>query len=736
MGNKRIRKLYMAVVCLLSVIFMNGMHAQAAEEKFSDGSAKREALSEIMNSNPEDAEEPQYEKPDKEAEYEKDFEYSEDIVLSGIFETNTYYFKVPDYWDTQYAYAQIEVELSQLIQDVPASLTFMVNDVPVTSFKMDYQNGKKQILYVEIPQEMLKEGYNTFDITGYVRIYDEEGCIDDFSGANWISISQNSYIRVGYELKDNEQKISAYPYPFMSSIDESGSSTYIAVSDKCTEEELKAALLLRADLGNETGQEDRISLVKESQLPSGEKKVILVSMLENLDETYRSVIEKETGENNLKEEAVVKLIEEDSSEMLLITSENKDCLEEAAVMLMDESRVSQEKDSIAFVKAGSAQLVKEASQSSDMVAGRYTLDALMDSGLSFIGPFHQKGDIYLPFSGGYVLADSGKIVLKFRYSKNLDFKRSMITVYWGDVPVASKKLTSDQADGDELSFTMPQDVVGTYAGKISIAFDLELPELFCTPRMDEMPWAYVTEESVFYLPVGAGRNYSLSQRPYPFEISSSFNHLLVVIPDEISDEELNTLGELIALYGEQLSPYGELDVKQAGNITEEDYDHNIITIGTYSDNSFLKALNENLYFSYSEKGDSFESNEQLVLSENYAKDLVTLQLLYSPYAEGRAVLAAASLSDSTTEALGRFLREDENVWKLEKDTVLIDSDLDIKTFEFAQMQKEVKQPILKTMLEENKDAAVFTIVATAIMLLLLLTLILILIRIYLRQKKS
>ena len=731
MADKKIQNLYRMIIFFVFVVFIIAVPVNAV-----DNDEKRQALSEIMNSNPEDADEPEYEKPDKSAKYEKDFEYSDDVVLSGIFETNTYYFKIPDYWKTQYVYAQIETELSQLIQDVPASLTFMVNDVPVTSFKMDYQNGKNQILYVEIPTEMFKKGYNTFDITGYVRIYDEEGCIDDFSGANWISISKNSYIRAGYDLEDHKQKISAYPYPFMSTIDESGKDTYIAVSDQCAESEMKAALLLRADLGNETNLKDDISLVRASDLPTDDKKVILVSLLDNLDETYRSLVEKETSDRNLKEEAMIKFIEEDSSEILLITSENEDCLAEAAIMLLDESRVSQEKDSVAFVKAGSAQKVIESSQSSDMIAGRYTLDALMDSGLSFVGPFHQKGDIYLPFSGGYVLADSGKMVLKFRYSKNLDFRRSMITVYWGDIPVASKKLTLENADGDELTFTMPQDVVGTYAGKISIAFDLELPELFCTPRMDEMPWAYVTEESVFYLPVGAGSNYNLAQRPYPFEISSEFNHLLVVIPDEISSEELNTLGELIALYGENISPYGELNVKKAGNFKkEEDKDNHIITIGNYTDNSFIRELNDQLYFAYNDTGDAFSSNDQLVLSENYAKNIATLQLLYSPYTEKRAILVAAALDDRTTGFLREFISDDENAWDLEKDTVLIDSDLEVKTYESAQERKEEKQPILKNMMEENKEAAVFTVVSTAIMLLLLLTAILIFIRIYLRQKK-
>lgn len=751
MKNNGNRKIFIAGLLLGLTVFGGAASAYAEGIELSDSTvsgfgnaqfgqndSKRQVLSDIMNSNPEDAQVPQFEKPEEyDTAYAKDFEYTEEVVLSGIFETNTYYFEIPDYWDGEYAYAQIEVELSQLIQDVPASLTFMVNDVPVTSFKMDYQNGKDQILYVEIPMEMLKEGYNTFDITGYVRIYDEEGCIDDFAGANWISISRNSYIRVGYDLRDHEQKISAYPYPFMSTVDDTGSNTYVVVSDQCTAEEMEAALMLRADLGNETSQEDRISLVRRSELLEGKKKVIFISAMEHLDENYRQIAETAAEGRNLKEEALIKfLVEDDGTELLLITSENEECLGEAAVMLMDESRVSQEKDSTAFVKAGSAQYVKESSKNSDMVSGRYTLDALMDSGLSFIGPFHQEGDIYLPFSGGYVLADSGKVVLKFRYSKNLDFKRSMITVYWGDIPVASKKLSLENADGDELTFTMPEDVVGTYAGKISIAFELELPDMFCTPRMDEMPWAYVTEESVLYLPVGAGRNYSLSQRPYPFEVSSEFNQLLVVLPDEISSEELDTLGELIALYGENLSPYGELSVKYAGDFAEEDKESHIITIGNYQDNSFIRQLNEHLYFSYNETGDAFQSNNQLILSENYAKDIATLQLLYSPYTDGRAILVAGTVDDRTTGYLKEFISEDENVWKLEKDTVLIDSSLETKTYDSAEKKEEEKQPILKTMLEDNKEAAIFTIISTSVMLLFLLAAILIVIRIYLRQRKK
>lgn len=695
----------------------------------------REVMEIVTDIAPEDAATPLTVLDIPQSPYFTDFSYSDNILFSGIYKTHRYYFQVPEYWDCQYVYAQIEVELSQLIQDVPASLTFMLNGTPVATYRMDYRSGRSQVFYVDIPLEYLQEGYNTFDITGYVRLYDDDGCIDDFSGANWICVRGTSFIQVGYAAKDPNRRISAYPYPFLSSLNESGSNTEILVSDKCDTGELAAALMLRADLGSETKLEDRITLARLSDSTGQAAQRIIVSLRSNLNDHYRAAAEEVLNGQDLSDRAMVRFLEEGESYVLLITSDNGETLAEAAMMLMDESRVSQEKSDVAFVQANASESIR-AQIGSSLESGRMTLDSLMDSGLSFVGPFHQEGDIYLPFSGGYVLAESGMVDLKFRYSENLDFDRSVITVYWGDVPVSSKRLTLDNAGGDTLSFTMPDDVVGTYAGKITIAFDLELPDLFCTPRMDEMPWAYVTSDSSFYLPVGVGVNYTLNQRPYPFEVSSRFNDLNVVIPENITTAELDTLGRIIALYGEDPSPYGELKVSYAGSLTtDEDKNDNLIVLGTYADNSLIREMNQSLHFQYSDTGSNFRSNDVMVLSDSYSRSITTLQLLPSPYAEGRAVLVVGALDDAGMLNLRQFLADAKNVWKLEKDTVLIDDEQDVRTFELAEKKAAVSTPILKRMLESNEDTAVFTLVSTAVMLLFLLAGILILIRIYWRQKK-
>lgn len=699
----------------------------------------KDSLDIIMASNPEDADEPNFIMPKlPDSTYHKEFSYQNGVTLSGIFETHSLYFEVPEYWDCNYAYARIEFTLSQLIRgDIPASLTFMVNNIPIYTCRVDYDYGRDQIIYVSVPVELLQEGYNTFSITGYVRIYDEEGCIDDFSGANWVHISEKSFLDVGYELKPHNNWISYYPYPFMSTIDPNGENAQVVVSDAQDNSELAAALLLRADLAAETDLEDHIALTTVSGMRSAA--TVLVSLLKNLPEQYASLLSTEERTSiRMNAAAFVKFTEANGQPLLIITSNDENSLMEAAMMLVDESRVDQEDASSCWVLSNASQIIKEAASQNDLASGHYTMEGLTGGGLHFIGPFHRESIVYLPFSGGYVLAGSSKISLNFRYSENLNFDRSMITVYWGNLPVASKKLTKELAGGDSLSFVMPTDVIGTSATSIRIAFDLELPELFCTPRMEEMPWAYVTADSTLYLPLGVTGQLSFSLRPFPFEESSQFNDLLVVIPDSPSATELDTLGQIIAAYGESVTAYGDIAVQRCSQFRSSgnDVDKNIIVLGTWADNSLIQELNPRLSFPYNGSGSAFESNEELILSETYANRIAMMQLLPSEYATARSILVVGGVDDRTVGLVNSFLQKDKNVWKLAGDTVLLDGSDEVKSFTFQDVDRNITAPTLKDYLAENEQTVIFTVTATAAMLLLFLGCLLVLLRVYGRSKEN
>jgi hypothetical protein len=705
------------------------------EEENSEDPTREDAIAEILAMNPEDATDPTIVVPEyEETTYTKDVTFSQ-ATLQGIFSSTEIFFYVPDYWETEYVYAEIQYDLSQLIEDVVSSMTFSVNNTPIESTKISYDAGNTQITYIKIPMELVNEGYNSFTISTYARLYDEEGCIDDFSGANWCSIADTSYIRCGYEIKDDEHKISYYPYPFMSTIEDTGKGLTIAVSDKATDGELEAAMNIMADLSSYTGEENNIQFCLLSDMKNtNPERTILISNYNNLTQEYKNKMAEETVD---EEHALVNFIDDSNGNpMLLITSLNDDCLLEAAYMLMDDNRVSQERTNLASVNLGSAEIAINSTSISQMIVGNYTIKDIMGSGMTFYGPFHQEQNIYLPFSEDYFLSDAGKLSLKFRYSDNLDFTRSMITVYWGDVPIASKKLEQEKATGDTLTFAMPADVVGTTAGSIRIAFDLEIQDLICSPRQDQMPWAYVSEESTLFLPASTGIVLTFDLKPSPFRTDGKFNNLMLVIPEEPTTEELNLFAQVIGMYGEGVDPYGTFYVRRQSEFDEKDADYNIITIGTYEDNTLLQKINENLHFSYNEAGDGFLSNEQLILSDVYASEIAILQLLESPYAVNRGVLAITGVNEESLSYVQEFMRDYDKRFSLSKDCVLVDSDLNIKAFQFIEELDETEQPSMLVILANNKQSLLFTIVATSIMLMILIAVIIILIRIRMYHKSK
>lgn len=684
---------------------------------------------------PEDAAAPDVNAPVYEpVSHVQDIFFSQE-TLKGIYSSKDLYFYVEDYWDTKYVYAQIQYDVSQLIEGTASSVTFAINNVPIQSYKLDYQNGNSQILYVKIPMDQVRTGYNSFTVSAYARLYDEEGCVDDYSDANWLSISDNSHISCGYESKDPEHKISYYPYPFMSSYDSTGKGLTIAVSDQAASGEVSTAMNLMADLSSETNEKNEIQVCLLSDLKNtNPTRTILISDYDNLPIEYKQSLKKVPDST---QNTTVSFIDDSSGNpMLIITSLDDESLMEAAYMLMDESRRQQESADYASVEKGSSQLAVNATKQSDMMAWNYTLEDIMGSGLTYVGPFHQEKNIYLPVSKDFTLSESGKVALKFRYSENLDFTRSLITVYWGDVPVASKRLSKENASGDELNFEMPSDVIGTTASSIKITFDLEIADLICTPRQSDMPWAYVSKESSLFLPPSSEVTLSFDQKASPFCRDGEFNDVMLVLSDTPTTTELNLLGQVVAMYGNSVKPYGTFLVKRAGQFNTDDGDYNIITAGNYGGNAFISKINDILDFKFSSDGTAFESNEQFILSREYAGKIAVMQLLKSPYSINRGMLVIAGSNDEALLNVEEYLRDSKLRDKLTKDCVVIDSDKTITSLQFIQEVKTGEGPTLTEKMVQNKKSLIFTAIATSAMFMMLVAVIIILLRMRMYRKKD
>ena len=656
-------------------------------------------------------------------------------TLKGIYSSSDLYFYVQDYWDTKYAYARIQYDVSQLIESSSSSVTFSINNIPIQSYKLEYKEGSSQILYVKIPMEQVRTGFNSFSISAYARLYDEQGCVDDYSDANWLSISDVSYVRCGYESKDPDHKIAYYPYPFMSTYNTTGKGLTIAVSDESAPGEVAAAMNIMGDLSSHIKEKNDIQICRLSDLKDiNPDRTILISDYNNLPSEYKDRI---TESPDTSGNSTVNFVDDSNGNpLLIITSLDDSSLSEAAFMLMDQSRRRQESGGYALVEKGSAQLAVNAAKQSDMAALNYTLEDITGNGLMYVGPFHEEKNIYLPVSMGFKLAEGGKIALKFRYSENLDFNRSLITVFWGDIPVASKKLSRDKALGDELTFEMPDDVIGTSASNLKVSFDLEIPDLICSPRQSDMPWAYVSKESTIFLPSATDVTLSFNSKVSPFNRNGTFNDILLVLSDSPTTSELNLLGQVIAMYGNEAKPYGTITVIRAAEFNPEEGDYNIITAGTLKGNGFISRINDSLAFKFSQDGDSFVGNEQLILSREYAGKIGIMQLLKSPYSLNRGMLVLTGSSEQTLQNLQKCLRDLSKREELKKDCVIIDPDMSVTSLQFIRAEEAKEGPTLAEKMIRNKKSLVFTAISTAAMFLMLIAVVIMLLRIRMYKKRN
>lgn len=644
-------------------------------------------------------------------------------TIKGIFSTVGMYVTLPEYAEATEAIFRVSYTSSNLILDSISSLTFYVNGTPVYSCPVVYSAEGPTVLYVRLPLGLFTDRYNLIQISGYVRLTDGEGCSDQNAEGNWIQFQEQSTLRVAYDIVDDGQ-LSLYPYPFLSLADKQGAELDVAVSDRMDEGELAAALYTMADLGGAVEVDNETMMTAWSEASRARR--IYFGLASNTPDELMALLAPDRVPSG---GAVIKRVQTDGAELLLVVGDSGNALLEAARLLADDSRVPQLFSSVGTVRVGDARKAMErAVQKETAVTSAYTLGDILGRGLMLTGPFHQETTIYLPVPADYLLSGQSRFELLLRYSENLDFDRSMVTVYWGDVPLASRQLSRENANGDMLSIVPPADLTDAPGTYLRIAFELEVKDLECTPRQFNMPWAYVSESSTIYLPAGRSGAFSLSSRPAPFQQSGSLNRVMVVLPDAPSAADLSLSGQALALFGAGTDAYGDLRVVRASDFDPTDADYNIIAVGV-GESAFVRAINEHLHFAFDGDYSAFASNESLTLDPAYARSIGVAQLIPSPYAADRAALVLSAASEEGLSLLNDLLREQKMTWELAGDAVVIDAKRRATSYVMrTERPLAEEQPSWMDAIIENKGGIVFSLIGVGTMAILLMTAALLLIR--------
>ncbi|WP_066894749.1 cellulose biosynthesis cyclic di-GMP-binding regulatory protein BcsB [Clostridium nigeriense] len=664
--------------------------------------------------------------------YSKSEIINNDVVFKGIFSSYSFQFKVDKWINVEKITTNINLDVNQLISKARESyITLSLNGVPFYSTPIVYDESKKvQNIKVNIPLDNIKEGYNEFKVEGYCRISDEP-CADDVNTANWLVIKKNSSIDINFKEKLSDNKIMYFPYPFIKSNNVSDDSK-IVIPDDYSDNDLQKAFLLSSYLGRNNTSDYKLEIIKYSDLKKKDNNSNII-YLGNKSSIPREIndIFSDLKALDLSNSAVIRLgnspysNNNSPSKLMVITSDNENYNLKAINLLINDKLITQI-DSDKFIVNNE---INEQIQVEE-VKNTITLKDMGINELQFKGLFRSESGFSYFIPKNRIIASGGKIKLNFRYSENLDFDKSLLSIYINNSPIGSKKLEKENALNDELELVIPSNSITSNYIEVKIAFDLQLPNTYCERREEEMPWAVISGDSYINYQTQNVSGYFFDKYPAPFVMDNRFNELLLSVPDNMSSKELTALGDIFEIIGmEVTNNTGSLEVSRYSNLNGREKDKNLIIYGTPESNNLVKDLNKNFWFKYNNDYSKFIGNEKLFLTDDFNSNISIFQFDISPYNNQRAILSITSPNEDILINSLSYLGNNEELIKLTGDCAIVDKYGEIRTFKF---KEDVEAPIY----EKAKNLENNSKIVIGILGLILIFLILSIVMFYNKNKKS
>lgn len=614
--------------------------------------------------------------------YISKIELKSNITFHGVFDSYRWIFNSNSKEGTERATLNLEIEATDVLNDkIKSYLTFSLNGSQFYSMEINKENGEPQTVTVNLPSYLLKEGSNEVKVEGYLRSSDEP-CTDDYNTANWLVLGGKSNIELVEKAKVYGNKIIEFPYGLSESYD---SNNKIIIPDKYTDGELSSALKFQTLLGGINGNGEIVKWGDRGDL--SKSNVIFIGSKQE-GESNLPIISNDIKDLPLDNEAYIGVNNSPFStrsdlKLISIISNSETELESAIKFLMNKDIYGQVSSSSTFVNSN-LDLDKEIKPISSII----TLDELGISEMKVEGLFRKEVKIGYALPKNKKLSPGDKLELNLRYSENLDFDRSLFTVYINDTPIGSKKLEREKANNDNISIVIPKDVLNTSYLEIKLAYDLNLKGVECEKNQHEQPWGLVTGDSYIQINSRNTNEFYFNNYPAPFVQDWDINDTMFIIPDNLPSKDLTALGNMANLMGKGMRyNLGKIGAVSIGNLKDEHKDNNIIVYGTPNSNKLIKELNNSLWFKYDKDWSKFLSNEKLYLMDDYAKNIATFQLDYSSYSSGKFMLVLTSPNEELLTKSLVYLGKETEVYKLYGDGAVIDIDGNVRNFKYKESEE-------------------------------------------------
>ncbi|MFC6177519.1 cellulose biosynthesis cyclic di-GMP-binding regulatory protein BcsB [Companilactobacillus huachuanensis] len=336
--------------------------------------------------------------------------------------------------------------------------------------------------------------------------------------------------------------------------------------------------------------------------------------------------------------------------------------------------------------------------------GHYQLTSSEDN---VQGAGHRETSYFITLPNDHTNINDSLIKLKFRYSKNLNFNRALATVYVNNTIVGSKKLSSEKADGDTMTISVPRGIALGNSFQVRIAFDLEMLDQNTSDNADT-PWAQVEPQSSIYVKSERGNDLLFSNYPTLFINNQTYDNLAVVIPKKLNNYDFQTLTNIFNLIGNfSKSNTGKIQFYTGTPSKNVLRNSNVIVVGSPENNPMVKSLNSKLYFKYSNSFNRIISNEKLSIEKDYGKTIGTDQLLRSPYNDKKGLLVVTGPSSKATYLASTQINFQKNIQQYNGDAIIVDANNAHYSYRFKKNKAIDKSLDTKNFVNRNSQLLIY-----------------------------
>lgn len=621
----------------------------------------------------------------------KAYKFQDDVTINGVIGSTERFFNVSQNWDVKDLKLNLVYTKSELLDVNYSTITVFINGEPVSSKRLDGDRKYQDKWQVNIPKELVKPGYNSISIKAYKTISDKI-CRDDSNTANWLVIHKQSDIELNYSLKSNSNEIKDYNSIFTNIGNGEYVDTTFVLPDKYNSQELSSIMNLSLNMGQKLKADNfKLDVKLKSNLKEYNNNIIYVGGTNDTSTDFLNLLSNDE-KNQAKNKAVIKQIISPFNKekrMILIISDNGKALKNATKLICNNELLN-ELNSSSFI----IDETKDVSDIKKDTKNKSTLNDLGYNDFLLKGPFSQETNFDVSIPKNKISTAGSNLNLKFRYAKNLDFERSLVTVYVNDKPISSKKLSLEKADNDNLEVNLPTDVLGKNYYKIKVVFNLELKDLMCVTRDTDNPWAYILDSSFIKFDFKDNDSLNFKSYPYPFIDNQQANDINVVVSKDLNSSDLSNIANIIGNMGrDTVYNTGDLNVLTDSEFLNTNKKGNLIVIGTPDDNSILKDINKDLYIKFDENFSGFENNDKIkFLDDKYSKQLSTIQLINSPYSKSNSAIIVSSLDKNSLSSSVRYLSDINLTRDLKGDAAVVNRDGGIQDISFKENNTRDEEP--------------------------------------------